>query len=102
MNGATPAFHLAARMAHIAPFEVMEIQSLARGLEARGRDVIHLEIGEPDFRTPEPVVEAGAARARRGAHELHLGAGAAGAARGDRRASTASATASRCRPGASS
>jgi aspartate/methionine/tyrosine aminotransferase len=58
MNGATPAFHLAARMAHIAPFEVMEIQSLARGLEARGRDVIHLEIGEPDFRTPAPVVEA--------------------------------------------
>ena len=58
MNGATPAFHLAARMARIAPFEVMEIQSLARGLEARGRDVIHLEIGEPDFRTPAPVVEA--------------------------------------------
>ncbi len=27
MNGATPAFHLAARMARIAPFEVMEIQS---------------------------------------------------------------------------
>ncbi|HEX5629192.1 MAG TPA: aminotransferase class I/II-fold pyridoxal phosphate-dependent enzyme, partial [Usitatibacteraceae bacterium] len=58
MNGATPAFHLAARMANIAPFEVMEIQSLARALEARGRDVIHLEIGEPDFRTPAPVVEA--------------------------------------------
>jgi aspartate/methionine/tyrosine aminotransferase len=45
-------------MAHIAPFEVMEIQTLARALEAQGHDVIHLEIGEPDFRTPEPVVEA--------------------------------------------
>jgi aspartate/methionine/tyrosine aminotransferase len=50
--------HVATRMASIAPFEVMEIQALARRLEARGRDVIHLEIGEPDFTTPAPVVEA--------------------------------------------
>jgi aspartate/methionine/tyrosine aminotransferase len=49
---------IAARMAHIAPFEVMEIQTLARKLETQGRDVIHLEIGEPDFPTPRPVVEA--------------------------------------------
>ena len=45
-------------MAYIEAFEVMEIQTLAREVEARGRDVIHLEIGEPDFRTPRPVVEA--------------------------------------------
>lgn len=45
-------------MAHIEPFEVMEIQTLARQVEARGEDVIHLEIGEPDFRTPAPVIEA--------------------------------------------
>ena len=49
---------LAARMAHIEPFEVMEIQTLAREVEARGVDVIHLEIGEPDFRTPAPIVAA--------------------------------------------
>ncbi len=49
---------IAARMAHIAPFEVMEIQTLARRIESQGRDVIHLEIGEPDFPTPRPVVEA--------------------------------------------
>jgi aspartate/methionine/tyrosine aminotransferase len=49
---------IAARMAAIAPFEVMEIQTLARAEEAKGRDVIHLEIGEPDFRTPAPIVEA--------------------------------------------
>jgi len=48
----------AARMAHIEPFEVMEIQTLAREVEAAGHDVIHLEIGEPDFRTPQPVVDA--------------------------------------------
>jgi aspartate/methionine/tyrosine aminotransferase len=58
MNDASARFHLAARMAHIEPFEVMEIQTLARELEARGRDVIHLEIGEPDFTTPRPIVEA--------------------------------------------
>ena len=57
MNDAA-RFHLAARMAHIEPFEVMEIQTLAREIEAQGRDVIHLEIGEPDFTTPRPIVEA--------------------------------------------
>jgi len=45
-------------MDSIAAFEVMEIQTLARELEAKGRDVIHLEIGEPDFRTPAPIVAA--------------------------------------------
>jgi aspartate/methionine/tyrosine aminotransferase len=48
----------AARAAAIAPFEVMEVLDLANRLEAGGADVIHLEVGEPDFPTPEPVVEA--------------------------------------------
>jgi len=54
----SPRLHTAARMAHIEPFEVMEIQTLAREVEAQGHDVIHLEIGEPDFRTPQPVIDA--------------------------------------------
>jgi aspartate/methionine/tyrosine aminotransferase len=58
MNDRAQELRVAARMAHIEPFEVMEIQSLARDLEGRGADVIHLEIGEPDFRTPQPVVDA--------------------------------------------
>ena len=58
MNDRSHDLRLAARMAHIEPFEVMEIQTLAREVEAQGRDVIHLEIGEPDFTTPRPVVEA--------------------------------------------
>jgi aspartate/methionine/tyrosine aminotransferase len=58
MNDLPGDFRVAARMAHIEPFEVMEIQTLAREIEAQGHDVIHLEIGEPDFRTPQPVVEA--------------------------------------------
>jgi aspartate/methionine/tyrosine aminotransferase len=48
----------AARVAAIAPFHVMEVQTAARALEAAGRSVIHMEIGEPDFPTPAPVVAA--------------------------------------------
>ena len=48
----------AARVRDIAPFQVMEVQTAARALEAAGRDVIHLEIGEPDFPTPPQVVAA--------------------------------------------
>jgi len=54
----TRSVERAARMAHIEPFEVMEIQTLAREVEAQGHDVVHLEIGEPDFTTPRPIVEA--------------------------------------------
>src|SRR5258708_11030330 len=58
MNDAAHRLRVASRMAHIEAFEVMEIQTLAREVEARGTDVIHLEIGEPDFRTPQPIVDA--------------------------------------------
>src|SRR5438270_5613972 len=58
MNDLSSKLHLAARMAHIDAFEVMEIQTLARECEAKGVDVIHMEIGEPDFRTPQPIVDA--------------------------------------------
>lgn len=46
------------RVEGIAPFHVMDILARAKALEARGCDIIHLEIGEPDFPTPEPVVRA--------------------------------------------
>jgi aspartate/methionine/tyrosine aminotransferase len=52
---------LAARMRDIAPFHVMEVQTAARALEAKGRSVIHMEIGEPDFPTPQPVLDAAVA-----------------------------------------
>ncbi|THF63169.1 pyridoxal phosphate-dependent aminotransferase [Pseudothauera nasutitermitis] len=48
----------ARRMADIAPFHVMELLRRARELEAQGRDIIHMEIGEPDFPTPAPMIEA--------------------------------------------
>jgi len=54
------------RAADIQPFEVMEVLSRAHALEAQGRRVIHMEIGEPDFTTPDPVVEAGVLALREG------------------------------------
>lgn len=50
---------IAQRMQRIAPFYVMDLLARARGLEAEGRSIIHMEVGEPDFETPAPVVAAG-------------------------------------------
>jgi aspartate/methionine/tyrosine aminotransferase len=50
---------LAARMADIAAFEAVELFTKARELEAQGRSIIHMEVGEPDFPTPEPILAAG-------------------------------------------
>jgi aspartate/methionine/tyrosine aminotransferase len=47
------------RTAEIEPFEVMDVLARAHALEAAGRRVVHMEIGEPDFTAPAPVVEAG-------------------------------------------
>ena len=54
------------RALEIEPFRVMAILGRAREMQAQGRDVIHMEVGEPDFPTPEPVVEAGIAALRAG------------------------------------
>lgn len=43
-------------MQHIEPFYVMEVLAKAKALERAGRDIVHLEIGEPDFPTPAPIV----------------------------------------------
>ena len=48
----------ARRVAQIQPFEAMEVMARAHALEAAGRRVVHMEIGEPDFTAPAPVVEA--------------------------------------------
>jgi aspartate/methionine/tyrosine aminotransferase len=50
---------LAKRMARLGTETAFETLAKARALEAQGRNIIHLEIGEPDFDTPENVVEAG-------------------------------------------
>src|ERR1041384_3734831 len=55
--------NLASRMDRIGTETAFEAAARARALEATGRDVIHLEIGEPDFDTPRHVKDA-ATRAR--------------------------------------
>ena len=49
----------ARRMADIAPFHVMALLARAGELAAAGRSIIHMEVGEPDFPTAEPIVAAG-------------------------------------------
>lgn len=57
------------RIDGIQPFRVMELLAEARELEQQGRDIVHMEIGEPDFPTPAPVIEAaGQAIAGGGVH----------------------------------
>jgi aspartate/methionine/tyrosine aminotransferase len=60
----------ARRAAEIEPFQVMDVLARAQALEAAGRRVLHMEIGEPDFTAPEAVVEAGV-RALRGGHTAY-------------------------------
>ena len=50
---------IASRMQGISPFYVMELLQRAKQLEQQGRDIIHMEVGEPDFPTPPEVVQAG-------------------------------------------
>ncbi|MES9900119.1 MAG: pyridoxal phosphate-dependent aminotransferase [Sedimenticola sp.] len=50
---------IAQRMKSIRPFYVMELLARARALEAEGRSIIHMEVGEPDFATPQPIVDGG-------------------------------------------
>jgi aspartate/methionine/tyrosine aminotransferase len=50
---------IAERMGRIQPFYVMDLLARARELERSGRDLVHMEVGEPDFATPEPIVRAG-------------------------------------------
>ena len=50
---------LTSRAAEVRPFYVMELLARAGQLEAEGRSVLHLEVGEPDFPTPQPIIDAG-------------------------------------------
>lgn len=64
-------------MSRLGTETAFEVLARARALEAQGRDIIHLEIGEPDFDTPANVVEAGIAALRAGATHYSPAAGMA-------------------------
>ena len=62
----THELRLAKRMARLGTETAFEVLVKAKALEAQGRDIIHLEIGEPDFDTPSNIIEAGCDALRRG------------------------------------
>ncbi len=68
-------FILAARMADIEAFHVMDVQNRAHALEAAGRHVVHMEIGQPDFGAPPGVAQAAidAIRERRLGYTASIG-----------------------------
>ena len=57
---------VASRMEAITPFYVMELLARAKQLEAQGRDIVHMEVGEPDFATPQAIIDAGVAYIKAG------------------------------------
>jgi len=57
---------LARRMGRLGTETAFEVLARARALEAQGRHIVHLEIGEPDFDTPKSITAAGVAAIERG------------------------------------
>jgi aspartate/methionine/tyrosine aminotransferase len=57
---------LAPRMSRLGTETAFEVLAKARALEAQGRSIVHLEIGEPDFDTPRSIVAAGVSALERG------------------------------------
>ncbi len=57
---------IASRMMNLGTETAFEVLAKARALEAQGKEIIHLEIGEPDFDTPQHIVEAGIQALREG------------------------------------
>ena len=66
MRATQTELRLARRMSRLGTETAFEVLVKARALEAKGRDIVHLEIGEPDFDTPSNIIEAGANAMRKG------------------------------------
>lgn len=54
-----PPMKLAKRMDELAPERAFSVFTQAQALEAQGKKILHFEIGQPDFKTPQNIVEAG-------------------------------------------
>ncbi|MCK4833345.1 MAG: aminotransferase, partial [Gammaproteobacteria bacterium] len=50
---------LSKRSRELSPFHVMDILAQANALSQQGKPVYHMEVGEPDFATAEPIINAG-------------------------------------------
>lgn len=66
---------LARRMSRLGTESAFEVLARAKALEAQGREIIHLEIGEPDFDTPSHIIEAACDALRKGATHYTPSAG---------------------------
>src|ERR1700759_2665804 len=64
MAGMPPSSRISARIGSIAESATLAVDAKAKALKAAGRDVIGFGAGEPDFPTPEPIVEAAIAAYR--------------------------------------
>ena len=67
--------HLAAGLARLGTETAFEVLARAKALESQGRDIINLGIGQPDFKTPAHIVEAGCKALRDGHHGYTPAAG---------------------------
>jgi aspartate aminotransferase len=65
-NSTQYELRLATRMSRLGTETAFEVLNKARALERQGRQIVHLEIGEPDFDTPKNVVDAGVDALRKG------------------------------------
>ena len=63
---ATTPLHFAERMSRLGTESAFDVMVRARALEAQGKEIIHLQLGEPDFNTPAHIIEAGVEALRGG------------------------------------
>jgi aspartate aminotransferase len=63
---ATTPLHFAERMSRLGTESAFDVMVRARALEAQGKEIIHLQLGEPDFDTPAHIIEAGVEALRSG------------------------------------
>ncbi len=67
--------HLAARMSRLGTETAFQVLAQAKALESEGKDIVHLEIGEPDSDTPDHIVESAIQALREGWHHYTPAAG---------------------------
>ena len=65
-NATQHQLRLASRMSRLGTETAFEVLNKARALERQGKDIVHLEIGEPDFDTPANMVDAAVGALRKG------------------------------------
>ena len=46
-------------LSKVNPFRVMTVMARAQQLESEGRRIVHMEVGEPDFSSAQPIIDAG-------------------------------------------